>query len=78
MSSLLVIACEGRVISVGAKAMRPAVEEGNTFTVGIRLGRARYCMPRSGSMGSMIASCSCGELAKALFVSTVKIVFEGS
>jgi hypothetical protein len=78
MSSCLVDACGGYVISVGAKTVRPAVVEENPFVVGIRLGSAWDSMPRDDGMGTMIAGGPCCELAKALFVATVHFGSEGA
>jgi hypothetical protein len=76
MPSLLLDAPEGRGISVGAQAVRPAVAHGNNITV--RLGRAWYSMPRDDRMGTMIAGGPCCELTKGLFVATIHLGFENN
>jgi hypothetical protein len=76
MTSFVVDAHRGRVISVGAKALRPAVVWGNTHTIVIRLGRAWDSMPRDDSMDTMTAGGPCGELPKAFFDAMVHFGFE--
>jgi hypothetical protein len=78
MPSLLVGTLEGRVVSVGAKAMKPTVEEGNLLIVGFRLGNAWDSMPTDDCIGTMIASRPCGEISRTVFVATSHIGFETS
>jgi hypothetical protein len=76
MSSFLVDKCNKRVIGIATKAMRPVVVKGNAFTDGIMSSDAWLGLLRDGSMGTMIGSSACSELAKMLTIPMLMVVLK--